>query len=96
MFGCLARVEAWVLRGLATGRSLFKHFQAKRQLSKRVPGDRYEVCGLLLSMLDHRKSRTLQPAPETARALASVDLSIQKKLTVLQASMKDQADDFRK
>ena len=66
-----------------------------------MPGDRYEVCGLLLSMLDHRKSRTLQPAPETARvltarALASVDLPIQKKLTVLQASMKDQADDFRK
>ena len=59
-----------------------------------VPGDRYEVCALLLSMLDLRRCKIPQHAPKTARELTSVvGLPKQKELADLQATINDQAKD---
>jgi len=60
-----------------------------------VPADRYEVCCLLLSLLDFRKSKMSQRAPEIARNLPFVNLPNQKKLADVQATMNDLVNDWK-
>ena len=100
--GWLARVEAWCLRGWHRAKPVqaFPSEKAIKQASKfvnlvRVPGDRYEVRGLLLSVYGLRRGQAPQHAAETAQGLTSINIGLPNQRKPVALDMNDQVDNWK-